>query len=387
MAVPDVDKILLGELESMGFPTNRATRALHFSGNSSLNDAINWAIEHENDSDIDQIPLVSVNIEIKNGDSFSVPEEVKLKTQQLREHANGTSKKLEENRKVEPEVEKEITQAFSEANLEEKRKEENERERILGKLRTKKEEERRARDMQLKEDEKERIRTNKEKMEAKRNLEENQRKRSLAQAELEEEQDKRARERIRRRIEDDKVERKRKFGLPNQNMETVKSAIPDLEKKKEVQKPSINLEEMRECLSSLKQNHKKEVQKPSQIPEEMRECLRSLKQNHKDENAKVKRAFQTLLKIVGNVAKTPNEDKYRRIRLSNPTFKEKVGNFKGGIEFLEICGFEKMKIGDEFYLLMPRDKVDIKVLNLAGVELNSAMSNPYFGLFSNLKKL
>lgn len=32
MVVPEIDKKLLEELESMGFPTARATRALHFSG-------------------------------------------------------------------------------------------------------------------------------------------------------------------------------------------------------------------------------------------------------------------------------------------------------------------------------------------------------------------
>jgi UBX domain-containing protein 1/4 len=39
-----------------------------------------------------------------------------------------------------------------------------------------------------------------------------------------------------------------------------------------------------------------------------------------DENAKAKRTFQTLLRIVGNIAKNPNEEKYRRIRLNNPAF-------------------------------------------------------------------
>ncbi|RRT68935.1 hypothetical protein B296_00013247 [Ensete ventricosum] len=39
-----------------------------------------------------------------------------------------------------------------------------------------------------------------------------------------------------------------------------------------------------------------------------------------DEDAKVKRAFQTLLTYVGNVAKNPNEEKFRKIRLNNPTF-------------------------------------------------------------------
>lgn len=34
----------------------------------------------------------------------------------------------------------------------------------------------------------------------------------------------------------------------------------------------------------------------------------------------MKRAFQTLLIYVGNVAKKPDEEKFRKIRLSNPTF-------------------------------------------------------------------
>lgn len=39
-----------------------------------------------------------------------------------------------------------------------------------------------------------------------------------------------------------------------------------------------------------------------------------------EEDAKVKRAFQTLLTYVGNVAKNPNEEKFRKIRLNNPSF-------------------------------------------------------------------
>jgi uncharacterized UBP type Zn finger protein len=58
MATPQLDKRILSELELMGFPTARSIRALHFSGNSSLESAINWLLEHENDPDIDQLPLV-----------------------------------------------------------------------------------------------------------------------------------------------------------------------------------------------------------------------------------------------------------------------------------------------------------------------------------------
>jgi uncharacterized UBP type Zn finger protein len=53
----EVDEALLKELEEMGFTTNRAKRALHGSGNSTIEGAINWITEHEADADIDE-PLM-----------------------------------------------------------------------------------------------------------------------------------------------------------------------------------------------------------------------------------------------------------------------------------------------------------------------------------------
>lgn len=50
--------------------------------------------------------------------------------------------------------------------------------------------------------------------------------------------------------------------------------------------------------------------------------------NAQDEDAKVKRAFQTLLTYIGNVAKNPNEEKFRKIRLTNPSFQ--VRDFRDG---------------------------------------------------------
>jgi UBX domain-containing protein 1/4 len=57
-----------------------------------------------------------------------------------------------------------------------------------------------------------------------------------------------------------------------------------------------------------------------------------------------------------------------------------VGSVRGGVEFLELCGFRRLSgIG---YLVMPRDKVDVALLTAAGVEIASALENPYFGLLS-----
>uniref|UniRef100_A0A0A9B4G0 PUB domain-containing protein n=1 Tax=Arundo donax TaxID=35708 RepID=A0A0A9B4G0_ARUDO len=204
--------------------------------------------------------------------------------------------------------------------------------------------------------EKERIRIGKELLEAKRIEEANERKRMIELRRLEKEEEKRAREKIRQKLEEDKAERRRKLGLPPEDPAAAKpSAPPPVEEKK----------------SAL-------PVRPATKAERMRDCLRNLKQQNKDDDAKVKRAFQTLLTYVGNVAKNPDEEKFRKIRLSNATFQERVGNLHGGIDFLQLCGFEKLE--DNEFLFLARDKVDKAVLNTAGAELNSAITNPFFGV-------
>ncbi|XP_020526534.1 UBX domain-containing protein 1 isoform X2 [Amborella trichopoda] len=304
MVVPEVNKELLKELESMGFPTARAMRALHFSGNSTLEAAVNWIVEHESDMDIDQMPMVPVT-RVESIKPSLTPEEAKAKAQELRERAR--KKKDEEEKKMEREKEKE------------------------------------------------RIRVGKELLEAKRIEEENERKRILALRKAEKDEEKRAREKIRQKLEEDKAERRRKLGLPPEDPVTVRPATSVVQEKK----------------SSL-------PVRPASKAEQMRDCLRSLKHNHKDDDAKVKRAFQTLLTYVGNIAKNPNEEKFRKIRLSNPSFQDRVGSLKGGIEFLELCGFVRTE--DSEYLFLSVEKVDMAILNTAGSELNSAIVNPFFGV-------
>ncbi|KAF5458211.1 hypothetical protein F2P56_022261 [Juglans regia] len=278
MAVPKVNNKMLEELEDMGFPKARAVRALHYSGNSSIEASVNWMIEHENDADIDQIPLIAVDIDVETPQPFHITELMKMKAQELRDRAH----KMKE---------------------EEEKKLERHRER-------------------------ERIRASKDLTEAKRTTEESERKRYLALQKAEKEEEKRARKKILQKLEQDKA------SLP------VKSGTK---------------------------------------AEHMRECLRSIKRSYLDDDARVRRAFQTLLIYVGNVAKNPDEEKFRKIRLGNLLFQDRVGNLRGGVEFLELCGFERM--GGEF-LYLPRDKVDEAILNTAGFELKSAATNPFFGLLS-----
>ncbi|CAL5005112.1 unnamed protein product [Urochloa decumbens] len=347
MAVPQVDKKMLGELEAMGFPTVRSIRALHFSGNSNLESVVNWLLEHESDPDIDQLPLVPREITIECGDTSN---EVRNGVQGMRDTVQ--EQKLEE--RTETGRQNETSQLEREQNADEQ--EEEDRKRILALYKQKRDEEGRARGRirsQLQEDQRERIRAAKDLMEAKRTLEENQRKRMMESRIADQEEEKRARERIRQRIADDRAERRRRLGLPQENP-GASVAIVTPTKVKPVERVVTS--------------------------EQLRDCLRTLKKNHKDDNARVTRAYQILLKIIANIVKNPAEERFRRIRLSNPIFKDRVGNLQGGIEFLELCGFQRLSAAG--YLVMPRDRIDMALLNSAGVEIASAMENPYFGLLS-----
>ncbi|KAG4193113.1 hypothetical protein ERO13_A07G200300v2 [Gossypium hirsutum] len=306
----EVNMNLLGKLESLGFPRARAVRGLHHTGNTTVEDAVNWLIDHENDADIDQMPLVVINLDLETPQPNDITEAIKLKEQELRDRVR--MKNRDEEKKLEREKEKE------------------------------------------------RIRAGKALLEAKRIAEENERQRLLALRKAEKEEGKRAREKVLKKLDLDKLERKQALGLPLEN----RAANPPL--------PSIQEEKSSLPVKSVsKADH-------------MRECLRSLKLAYKDDNAKVKKAFQTLLIYVGNVARSPDEEKFRKIRLSNPKFQERVGSLKGGIKFLELCGFERSE-GDEF-LVFPRDKVDVQSLNTAGSLLKSALTNPYFGLLEKMKE-
>ncbi|XP_062195810.1 uncharacterized protein LOC133898980 isoform X1 [Phragmites australis] len=224
MAAPQVNKRLLDELEVMGFPTVRSIRALHYSGNSNLESAVNWLLEHESDPDIDQLPLITREISIDCGDTSN----------EVRNDVQGMRAPVQERK-------------------------------------------------------------------------------------------------------------------PEERTESGSQKV-------------------------------KPVERVVVTSEQLRDCLRTLKKNHKDDSVRVTRAFQILLKIIANIVKNPAEEKFRRIRLSNPVFKDRVGNLKGGVEFLELCGFQRLRASG--YLVMPRDKVEMALLSAAGVEIASAMENPYFGLLS-----
>ncbi|XP_031111630.1 UBX domain-containing protein 1-B-like isoform X1 [Ipomoea triloba] len=305
---------LLSELEFMGFSESRAKKALQSSGNSSIEAAINWLIDHENDPDDDQkspdddqddpteVPVI-IDIE-----GPSISEEVESRSQGLSspDRDRARSKMEEEAKKLEREREKERIQSGKELLMAKRRAEETERERFIAQRKKDKEEERRARD------------------------------------------------RVRQKLLQDKAERMGIHGASLMNEEKRQNPLVT----KSAPLPDYS----------------------AQRTELMRECLRSLRRQYKEDDTKVKRAFQTLLIYCRNVVNNPNEEKFRKIRLRNPAFQARVGFCREGIQFLELCGFER--VGGDQFLFLPREKLDMAVLKSAGIVLHSAITNPFFGLLS-----
>ncbi|CAA0834207.1 ubiquitin-associated (UBA)/TS-N domain-containing protein [Striga hermonthica] len=347
----EVDKQrLLGELEAMGFPEALAAKALSSSGNSSIEDAINWLVDHDIDTIVTEPPEQSqatVDITVETSKPFHISEQVKLSARVLRNRA--LNKKAEQEKKQE------------------------------------------------RENEKDRIRAGKELLEAKRIAEERERKwldmvfgyiyslqvifffvvcivfmslfhrwslRLLAQRKAGKEDEKRARDRVRQKLQQDKLERQGILGSPREFPAPAK--------------PDIALAERTENLQLLDSDFLRV--KSSALRDDMSECLRYLKRRNKEESSGASRAFETLLIYVRNVINNPNEEKFRKIRINNPVFQDRIGKFGEGIMFLELCGFEKVEGGN--FLFLPRQKVNVGTLKLAALELNNALKNPFFGLFS-----
>ena len=76
---------------------------------------------------------------------------------------------------------------------------------------------------------------------------------------------------------------------------------------------------------------------------------------------KVQACVETLLKYFENILQNPTEEKYRKIRMSNRVYQEKVKPMEGALELLEAAGFEIVKLPhqdtEEDFLVFPEEKL------------------------------
>lgn len=70
---------------------------------------------------------------------------------------------------------------------------------------------------------------------------------------------------------------------------------------------------------------------------------------------------ETLCKCLQNIIDHPEEEKYRKIRMSSRVFQDKIAGIEGSLEFLEAAGFVKdqMPVQDkiEDYLVFSEERM------------------------------
>lgn len=306
---PEVNAERLAELTSMGFGENRSVRALHFTDNGSVEAAVAWIEQHEEDADVDEPLLIVPKAPLS-------PEEAKAQAQAL----------------------------LAQAKL---KREEEERERE--KLR-----------------EQERIRSGKEIQAEMRKAESEAHRLAYEQRMREKEEEAAARRKIKVKLLEDKNERRRKLGKPELTMEEWEAEEAEKARAAAAEKKA----------KSAAAGTGAPAPKPASVGEKMRRHLVGVKKAVGDD----KTCFQTLLKMLGNVANNPTEAKFRRIRLENAAVKARVGQYADAVDFLCLAGFRKVRESDEDVLAMEEGDVDMNLLQVAGTELNSALTNPFFGV-------
>ncbi|KAE9332313.1 hypothetical protein PF008_g15010 [Phytophthora fragariae] len=66
-------------------------------------------------------------------------------------------------------------------------------------------------------------------------------------------------------------------------------------------------------------------------------------------------AAETLVKMLTNVVKNPQEEKFRKIRLSNAAIQAKLVAVPGAVDILAEAGFSRMELDGEVYLMLTAD--------------------------------
>ena len=95
----------------------------------------------------------------------------------------------------------------------------------------------------------------------------------------------------------------------------------------------------------------------SQLPEEPQMTSALMIHTLNKDKTQVKACMDILCKYLDNIASHPEEEKYRRIRLNNKVFQEKVSGLDGTQEFLQAAGFERCmlpgpnEVEEEFYVM------------------------------------
>lgn len=75
------------------------------------------------------------------------------------------------------------------------------------------------------------------------------------------------------------------------------------------------------------------------VIEKLRGQLVSMKKSSSGDEA-FKTCVSTMIKYIGNVARSPDEDKFRSINMGNAAFQSRVASVPGAVDFFKLLGFQ-----------------------------------------------
>lgn len=76
---------------------------------------------------------------------------------------------------------------------------------------------------------------------------------------------------------------------------------------------------------------------------------------------KVEPCVETLIKCLENINNNPNEEKYKKIRMNNRMFCEKIKICEGSLDLLHAAGFVEITIDDEPYLIWSEENMEAEL--------------------------
>jgi thiol-disulfide isomerase/thioredoxin len=331
--------------EQMGFSLLRSQKGLLFSSGGTVESAVEWLMEHQDDADIDEpIPEGAGN----KAQSYKCNEcgKVLSNMANLELHANKTGHSDFE----------ESTQSVKPLTPEEKAAKIAEIKELLKQKRAEREE---AEKVDHVEREKQRRFMGKEMAKTREEMEKEQRKREAEARKREKQESKRERDRIRAELEKDKRERmankgklKSQLGVEGYNPSAIQydqdvdggSEEPVAQKQKTSGTASVaKIDEYITKVSSYRAGG------------DGGKCLKVLKL------------------IIGNAADNPNEEKYKKVNMETNAYKSKVKPFLGAKSLLLAVGFCPQE-GDPTHLVLKQD-ADQKLLVDTKAKLERALVN------------
>lgn len=312
LVAPEVSAELVASLCEMGFSAERATRALYATGSDSVEVLVNWLGEHAEDADLDTPLLVPAN---------------KVKRKLSKEEAKAAAEALRRSVVAKREAEEKASERLRE---------------------------------------KERVRAGKELLAAKKAEEDQERRRNIAWRQREKEEDAKARAKLDAKLVEDRRERRIKLGLPPDPSPEEEAA----EAAKKAAKAEAEAAKKAAAAAAAP------PPRPVSAAEKLRALLVAMKRAHAGEAGRFEACVNTLLTYAGNVAGSPGEEKFRRLRLGNPAFLQRVGGVTNGVEFLKLLGFA----AEGEFLVLSAERVSLPLLQAAGAELSGALGNPFFGV-------